>query len=577
MKKILIIFLIFVIPILVFALPNGDINDDGDVKTIDYILLKKHLLNIKLLSDEELERADVDNNGTIDEIDCETIKKLVLGEIVEIPTPTPTISPTPTLEPTPSYEIKFYGDSIIETGLSTIVLSETKAVPLFTSNMLSLSPNKLYVVSFDYYIVGEKNKFAVDLYPDDLPQIVVEANDVNRHYDWEVSSALNSISKCQLRFFDDIEESDEKDTVITNVIMGTVKKVTKAYGETLGALPTPTRKGYKFQGWYTESSGGTKVTASTEVTSNMTLYPQWSYDATPTSAPTEAPTPSPTQAPTPAPTNTPTPAPTPTPSYVVTRDASIPTNFTATNYNYDSSTLKYKVYKDDVGYYFALIWVQDAAKQLQSALPKKNDGNNNFHAVKVEYNMNNEIKKYGYGSKGLIAVNGSFSWSSDPGIKVVINRGEVVRSINKNNGPPYDTIGIRSNGELKGYEPTSDLEQNMVNDGVLNNWAVVGYTTKNWSGYVNGEKDTAARTQICQIDKNNFVLSNIINERRITYPMGFKIMHDYFPNCYFVSNLDGGGSTRMYYKTNTMSKVGTIYESYDKSRANVDALYFVEQ
>ena len=59
--------------------------------------------------------------------------------------------------------------------------------------------------------------------------------------------------------------------------------------------------------------------------------------------------------------------------------------------------------------------------------------------------------------------------------------------------------------------------------------------------------------------------------------MGWKIMHDYFPNCKFAANLDGGGSTRMYYKTNTMNKVATIYESYDTNRNNVDALYFVEQ
>lgn len=48
-------------------------------------------------------------------------------------------------------------------------------------------------------------------------------------------------------------------------------------GSTYGTLPTPTRDGYDFQGWFTAKSGGTKITASTKVTatSNQTLYAQW--------------------------------------------------------------------------------------------------------------------------------------------------------------------------------------------------------------------------------------------------------------------------------------------------------------
>ncbi len=49
------------------------------------------------------------------------------------------------------------------------------------------------------------------------------------------------------------------------------------YESTYGTLPTPTRSGYTFNGWYTASSGGTKVASSTNVsiTANQTLYAQW--------------------------------------------------------------------------------------------------------------------------------------------------------------------------------------------------------------------------------------------------------------------------------------------------------------
>ncbi|MDD6527412.1 MAG: InlB B-repeat-containing protein [Oscillospiraceae bacterium] len=52
---------------------------------------------------------------------------------------------------------------------------------------------------------------------------------------------------------------------------------TVKYGSTYGTLPTPTRAGYTFDGWYTAATGGTKITSSTKVTAtgNQTLYAHW--------------------------------------------------------------------------------------------------------------------------------------------------------------------------------------------------------------------------------------------------------------------------------------------------------------
>ena len=46
-------------------------------------------------------------------------------------------------------------------------------------------------------------------------------------------------------------------------------------GAVIGALPTPTRDGYTFLGWFTAANGGEQVTESTVVTGNMTLYAHW--------------------------------------------------------------------------------------------------------------------------------------------------------------------------------------------------------------------------------------------------------------------------------------------------------------
>ncbi len=49
----------------------------------------------------------------------------------------------------------------------------------------------------------------------------------------------------------------------------------------IGNLPTPTRTGFDFDGWYTASSGGTKVSSSTTFTTanDITLYAHWNVKA----------------------------------------------------------------------------------------------------------------------------------------------------------------------------------------------------------------------------------------------------------------------------------------------------------
>ena len=68
-------------------------------------------------------------------------------------------------------------------------------------------------------------------------------------------------------------------TVTFNANGGTTPIPTKAVtrGETYGTLPTPTRTGYTFAGWFTAATGGTQVTASSIYSrgSNQTLYAHW--------------------------------------------------------------------------------------------------------------------------------------------------------------------------------------------------------------------------------------------------------------------------------------------------------------
>ena len=57
-------------------------------------------------------------------------------------------------------------------------------------------------------------------------------------------------------------------------------EMTVTYGSHYGELPTPTRKGYTFVGWFTNPNGGTQVKADAEVTTaaDRTLHAHWTQN-----------------------------------------------------------------------------------------------------------------------------------------------------------------------------------------------------------------------------------------------------------------------------------------------------------
>ncbi|MCD7737206.1 MAG: leucine-rich repeat protein [Lachnospiraceae bacterium] len=76
-----------------------------------------------------------------------------------------------------------------------------------------------------------------------------------------------------------VEDGPDSYVVTFDANGGSVSTESKTvtYGSAYGTLPTPRRSGYKFSGWYTKASGGSKGTKSTTVskTSAHTLYAHW--------------------------------------------------------------------------------------------------------------------------------------------------------------------------------------------------------------------------------------------------------------------------------------------------------------
>ena len=103
----------------------------------------------------------------------------------------------------------------------------------------------------------------------DLPEgeYKVQAKAIDKAGNETISSNVVTL-ECKLQraevTFDNNDGSDKKQTV------------SKVVGTELGELPTVSREGYEFAGWYTDKTSGTKVTENTVVPeTDVTYYARW--------------------------------------------------------------------------------------------------------------------------------------------------------------------------------------------------------------------------------------------------------------------------------------------------------------
>ena len=246
--------------------------------------------------------------------------------------------------------------------------------------------------------------------------------------------------------------------------------------------------------------------------------------------------------------------------------------------SYSSKTLKYRIQQVSSADY-VLVWVNDPYKQINSAIPSF--GN----ARSAENILNYEISTYGYRNKGLVATNGSFflaGWGGSPGIPYVVNKGKVLRNVeNKTYSKNiYGAVGISRDGELKmyvgfssnNYEANIKVRNQMQADGIRNDFAFA-LTPISADGSLlppDSGHDSTNRTIICQINKNNFIIYS--GSGKSIYAVGKELKETY--GCKKAANLDGGGSRKLYYKTNTMS---SAKKRFGGDRAIADMFYIVEE
>ncbi len=188
---------------------------------------------------------------------------------------------------TPNYTVKFVGTGIISTPYDGNYVTIPRSTNSYGMNNKSvsglLSVNTKYALQYKYKSAGQSsdtaNKFDIDLFPDTLPQTMPVATGSLQDGVWYFSTTVSDITTASLRIFDDQKGSDNYygGVELSDIILSVPTEQSKPYEGTYGSMPTATRAGYSFNGWYTAPSGGTQVTSSTKISApgDHTLYAHW--------------------------------------------------------------------------------------------------------------------------------------------------------------------------------------------------------------------------------------------------------------------------------------------------------------
>lgn len=289
---------------------------------------------------------------------------------------------------------------------------------------------------------------------------------------------------------------------------------------------------------------------------------------------------------------------------IVVKSTESPIVPTSATYKYEGSTLKYYV-QNNYRYYLTYIWMEDPYNQI-----KKLDSNTaQYGTILTDDQLNGKTlvrKNVGEmvnlyvskglisASKGLIAFNASgfyvkgaweppsdyYNLRSDSWL--VLNDGKVTRNRMTDGARTRTIIGISATGDLKIYPTKQDVNYRQIiynaimNDKVKNTFSFSPELVKNGVSVSSGNVG-AQRQAICQVNSNNYIMLTTMYNMTIGElgPIFVKL------GCQTAFNLDGGGSTSLFYKkagTSTSTKIkcsdGT---NGGTCRSIIEGIYFVEK
>ena len=270
---------------------------------------------------------------------------------------------------------------------------------------------------------------------------------------------------------------------------------------------------------------------------------------------------------------------------------------------YESETLKYYIQNNSSKYYLTYIWMEDPYNQI-----KKLDANASVYgkimtdselSSKTLYRKTVGDMVDGYvangmipTSKAVIAYNASgfyvsgtwnpptsyYNLRSDSWL--VFTDGIETRNRLTDGANTRMIIGITEAGNLRIYGTKTGVEERkiiysaIVADKVKNTFSFSPALVKNGVNVATEQGGNHTRQAICQINSNNYVMLTVNTLKMGAIDMG-KIFESI--GCQIAFNLDGGGSTSLFYKDPGQKKSTRLYCQDTYCRSIVEGIYFTEK
>ena len=284
----------------------GDVNGDNKINSLDITLISKHIADLETLTAEQACFGDVNLDGKTNISDVTTIAQYIAGTISAFP-----CESVADITVVPAKTQYAKGEALKTSGTRILVKNRNSSVSYELTDNISISgynPNTVGTQTLTATYRGLKLTFTVTV-KDKTYTVRFNGNGAtsgsmsNQSFTYDVSQNLmaNAFKRAYTVTYNynGATGGNSKSTdTATATFNGwaTSASGSKVYNDkqsvknlaasgivdlyanwTLGTvtLPTPTRSGYTFDGWYTASSGGTKITSSTTITENKTLYAHW--------------------------------------------------------------------------------------------------------------------------------------------------------------------------------------------------------------------------------------------------------------------------------------------------------------
>jgi uncharacterized repeat protein (TIGR02543 family) len=231
----------------------GDVNGDGSIDVRDVIFIQRHVLNFITLTAQQRELADVNGDGLIDARDVTLVMQRAIGKITSFPLQVAKVDEVIITVP--------FGTSQANIGLPSTV-----------SAMISDGVKRDISIQWETTSTPAYNSFTAGTYVfkgtlHDFPSGITNPDGLKATANVNVPSAWIPPQPVVFQVTFDSQGGTTPSPASIYV----------AFGSSYGTLPTVTRTGYTFDGWYTDSTGGTLIIPSTVVfiAANHTLYAQW--------------------------------------------------------------------------------------------------------------------------------------------------------------------------------------------------------------------------------------------------------------------------------------------------------------